>query len=98
MGFVGLFTLLAILLIDEIPPALNEPWSPGFSAFGGAILGNIVYTGGWFFELSFRLFWPRKAENFGPLAFKRGLIFSVGLCLLAIILDLWECIYRLLHS
>jgi hypothetical protein len=98
MGFIGILSLVTILLIDEIPPALNELWSPGFSAFGGAILANIAYTGGWVCELLVCLFWPQKSKNFGPSAFKKGLVFSIGLCLLLILVDLFEYFYRLLHS
>ena len=50
------------------------------------IAANACYTLGWVAELAARAAWGRHAPDLGPLLFRQGLIFSVGLTLLPVLL------------
>jgi hypothetical protein len=50
------------------------------------VAANACYTLGWAAELAARAAWGRHAPDVGPLLFRQGLIFSVGLTLLPVLL------------
>jgi hypothetical protein len=87
VGATGLFTLAMVTLLGSLPPHAN-----GFNLLGmlGAataygVAANACYTMGWFLDMAARRVWGRNAPDVGPLLFRQGLIFSVGLTLLPLI-------------
>jgi hypothetical protein len=89
VGASGLVTLGAVSVFFALPPHTLGPLSPlailaGAVAYG--IAANACYSLGWLADLAARMVWGRRAPNLGPLLFRQGLIFSVGLTLLPILL------------
>jgi len=85
VGATGLFSLLVIHLIAWLPPGL--PMHLGVQpilAFG--LFANVCYTFGWGIEAVMQRVWGDKAPAIGPVLFRQGLAFSVGLALLPILL------------
>ena len=84
VGAAGLVTLACVsvsfLLLGEfeLMPMLALPMVYGIAA-------NVCYTLGWMIELAARAVWGRQAPDLGPLLFRQGLIFSVGLTLLPVL-------------
>lgn len=84
VGGTGLATLGGLWVLSALPP-ISEPMPLGFAAAGAmvyGILANLCYTMGWGVELGARLLWGRDAPDLGPVLFRQGLIFSVGLTVL----------------
>ncbi|HET7464001.1 MAG TPA: hypothetical protein VFJ82_22285 [Longimicrobium sp.] len=88
VGAAGLVTLAGISLLSLLPP-----YTGGFSllpmVMGSVMYGiaaNVCYTLGWVTELAARALWGRRAPDIGPLLFRQGLIFSVGLTLLPVLM------------
>ena len=88
VGAAGLVTLAGISLISALPP-FGEPLPLPVALVGAMVYGiaaNGCYTLGWLTELLARRVWGREAPNLGPLLFRQGLIFSVGLTLFPLFL------------
>jgi len=51
-----------------------------------AALANFFYTGGWITELAFNAWWGNDPPRIGPILFRQGLIFAVGVTLLPVAL------------
>jgi len=85
VGGTGLFTLLVTRLIAFVPPGVPFmfDWRP-IVAFG--VLANVCYTFGWAVESVAQRIWGEKCPTLGPVLFRQGLAFSVGLTLLPILL------------
>jgi hypothetical protein len=84
VGATGLFTLAVAGLIGPeggMPIAMM----PQVALVYG-VMANICYSMGWGIELAARLLWGRQSPRLGPLLFREGLIFSVGLTLLPVLL------------
>jgi hypothetical protein len=89
VGSAGLVTLAGVSLLFSLPPALAEGPNLVGLAVGAMVYGiaaNACYTLGWFAEQLARAVWGREAPEVGPLLFRQGLIFSVGLTLLPLLL------------
>jgi hypothetical protein len=89
VGATGLATLASISLFLVLPPhTMGKPSLLPMLAFSAAyaVAANACYTLGWFLELAARAVWGRRAPDIGPLLFRQGLIFAVGLTLLPILL------------
>jgi len=56
----------------------------GIAVYG--LLANLCYCGGWAIEMTLNRLWGEKVAPVGPVLFRQGLIFSVGLSLLPIII------------
>lgn len=89
VGSAGLVTLSAFGLASLVLPWVSLPPSPApllavISLYG--LLANGCYTLGWLTELAARAVWGGRAPHMGPLLFREGLIFSVGLTLLPVLL------------
>ena len=87
VGCAGVFTLAAIHLLALLPggPQGGMPLEALFIAplvYGTA--ANVFYTSGWAIELLAKLVWGDRAPHMGPLLFREGLLFSVGLTLLPV--------------
>jgi hypothetical protein len=84
LGLTGFLGIVLFLLIDALPPrppSGQTDFEYLFALMGGAVAANICYTGGWLVELMLQLPWPRRVHQFGPTAFRVGLLFSVGVAL-----------------
>jgi hypothetical protein len=89
VGATGLVTLASVSFFFLLPPFTLGPLSPlAMLAFAAAygIVANVCYSLGWLAELAARAVWGRQAPDVGPLLFRHGLIFSVGLTLLPVLL------------
>jgi hypothetical protein len=89
VGAAGLVTLAGFSLVALLPPhpmpVGNLPALAVAAAVYG-ILANGCYSLGWLAELAAQRLWGRRAPDVGPLLFRQGLIFSVGLTLLPLLL------------
>lgn len=84
VGTTGLVTLAGFSLFFALPPHSSPPPAEfllvGTVAY--ALMANACYSLGWLAELAARAVWGREAPEIGPVLFRQGLIFSVGLTLL----------------
>jgi len=84
VGGAGLFTLGCLALFRLLPPGLPGPvfvWR-GVVVYAG--LANLGYCLGWVAEVAMRALWKEKAPDAGPMLFRQGLSFAIGLTLLPI--------------
>lgn len=85
VGGTGLVTLAGVFVFWSLPPSvMNEIELLGMLA-GAVVYGiaaNVCYSLGWITEMLARAAWGREAPELGPLLFRQGLIFSVGLTLM----------------
>jgi hypothetical protein len=87
VGATGLITLAAANAVFLLPPESRFVGLPPLLmvlAYAG--LANLCYTGGWITELAFNAWWGVDPPRVGPILFRQGLIFSVGLTLLPVVL------------
>ncbi|HEX8392564.1 MAG TPA: hypothetical protein VF665_09440 [Longimicrobium sp.] len=93
----GLVTLAVTSVFFALPPHSSVmPLSmmlTGSVVYG--VMANACYTLGWMAELLARRVWGRGAPDLGPLLFRQGLIFSVGLTLLPILLAVMSWVARI---
>jgi hypothetical protein len=88
VGGAGVVTLAGISFISALPP-FSEPLPLSVALMGAVVYGvmaNGCYTLGWMTELLARRVWGRSTPDLGPLLFRQGLIFSVGLTLFPLFL------------
>jgi hypothetical protein len=83
VGATGLFTMANAALIG--PPNGPDLGTMLQIAMAYAVVANVCYSMGWGLELLAKLVWGRRAPDLGPLLFREGLIFSVGLTLLPVL-------------
>ena len=92
LGATGLFTLAVGFAIG--------PWENPMDLLVGAgsyaVMANVCYSMGWAMEVVATALWGRQAPRLGPLLFRQGLIFSVGLTLLPVFLMVFVRIVMLL--
>jgi hypothetical protein len=88
VGMAGLVTLGGVELLSAMPPhGMAIPLLPLVAisvAYG--VAANLFYTLGWAAEVVARWLWGSNAPELGPLLFRQGLIFSVGLTLFPLML------------
>ncbi len=100
VGTVGItiFGLFDYLYFRAHPSEIDH-WVPFLSIFGGALIANFLYTGGWIAELLARCLWRERARYFGPIMLSLGLLFSCVVCLLPATLSAIGWLVRFLwHS
>lgn len=88
VGATGLVTLAGVSLLSLLPPH-PTPMSPLPMLVAAAVYGvlaNGCYSAGWLLDLLARKVWGRQAPDLGPILFRQGLIFSVGLTLFPLLL------------
>lgn len=88
VGAAGLVTLAGVSILSLLPPHA-QPLPPAVALVGALVYGalaNGCYSAGWLVEMLARTVWGRQAPDVGPLLFRQGLIFSVGLTLLPLLL------------
>ena len=78
VGTAGLVTLAGLSIL--IPEPMPQLFALGAALVYG-VMANACYSLGWGIELLARVIWGRSAPMMGPLLFREGLIFSVGLTL-----------------
>ncbi|MGB7575118.1 MAG: hypothetical protein WBN53_14800 [Thermodesulfobacteriota bacterium] len=91
VGIAGIVTTLLCIgsgLIGErvlgVPIGIPDP--PLFAVFAViayGIMANICYTGGWISEIIVAKVWQDQGHHFGEISFFLGVLFSIGLTLLA---------------
>ena len=96
VGAAGVVTLGGVSLFAALPPHSSFVPLP-MMLVAAAVYGTLAngcYTLGWMAELLARRVWGRSAPDLGPLLFRQGLIFSVGLTLLPILLAVLSWVAR----
>ena len=98
VGAAGLVTLAGVSLFALLPPHPATLSLPGMLAMAAAygVAANLCYTFGWMADLLARRVWGWRAPDLGPLLFRQGLIFSVGLTLLPILLAVLSWVVRIM--
>lgn len=87
VGTTGLLSLGLINLILGLPPLSGQaPGIPILPALAYGMLANLFYSAGWGIELLFNAWWRKDPPDIGPILFRQGVIFSVGLTLLPVAL------------
>jgi hypothetical protein len=84
VGATGVVTLAGAMLLGPWPADAHWwSWALPVAAYAG--LANLCYSWGWGLEMLARWVWGRNAPFIGPLLFRQGLIFSVGITLLPLV-------------
>jgi len=93
VGTTGLFTLAGVSVLFALPRHSSPIPLPVLIAapLAYGAMANLCYTLGWCVEMAARLLWGREAPDLGPILYRQGVIFSVGLTLfpLALAMMLW---------
>ena len=100
VGATGLVTLAGLNVLFLLPPHPQPIPLPALLV-GPLVYGvaaNGCYTAGWFLEMVARKVWGRQAPDLGPLLFRQGLIFSVGLTLFPLLLATLMWVLQLVVS
>jgi hypothetical protein len=84
VGATGVVTLLTVNLFAALPPFGFGPRIPAAAVAAYALLANLFYSSGWAFEIAFNTWWGNSPPRIGPLLFRQGLLFAIGLTLLPI--------------
>lgn len=81
VGLTGLVTLGVVAVFSLLPPStgLRIPWVAPV-AYG--VLANVCYTLGWFIESGLHVAFRGEIRPVGPLLFRQGVAFAIGLTLL----------------
>lgn len=95
VGSTGLVSLAIMGLIALIPPGIPgivPPWQL-ILAYGA--LANVCFTFGPAIEIALQQVWSGRVHPVGPVLFRQGLSFSVGLTLLPVFLASATWVVRL---
>lgn len=84
VGGTGLLTAGAVELFAVLPPSDSRVGVPLAGVLLWGIAANVLYTLGWAVESAMERAWKREAPLIGPVLFRQGVAFSVGLTLLPI--------------
>jgi hypothetical protein len=100
VGATGLFTLLACTaLMTFVPhPAPLDVRAMLIASAVYALAANVCYSLGWLLEVVALAAWGRGAPRLGPLLFRQGLIFSVGLTLLPVLVASFSWVARVVAT
>lgn len=83
VGSAGIVSLGIGMLFSALPPGSvilgSFPWQP---IVGFGLLANVCYTLGPFTEIAIEKLWGREVLPTGPVLYRMGLTFSVGLAML----------------
>ncbi|MBL8985315.1 MAG: hypothetical protein JNJ80_03525 [Gemmatimonadetes bacterium] len=82
VGGTGILTLMVANLFAWLPPDRGAGLPPLFAAVVYGVAANLFYTSGWMFEVLFNAWWKDDPPRIGPVLFRQGLLFSIGLTLL----------------
>jgi hypothetical protein len=84
VGGAGLVTLGLVNMLFRLPPHPNPTLIPWQAIIVYAVLANVCYTLGPIADVMLRRFLGNRAHAVGPVLFRYGFVFSVGLTLLPI--------------
>ncbi len=84
VGGAGLFSLAVVSIISRLPPHAFSMGVPVRVVAVYGILANICYTMGPVADLMLRRVLGQRAPAVGPVLFRYGFVFSVGLSLLPV--------------
>lgn len=98
VGSAGLVTLSVFSAASVLLPWANfgPPGAVLTAVAIYALLANGCYTLGWFIEVAARIVWGAQAPRMGPLLYREGLIFSVGVTLLPILVMTLATLLRIM--
>jgi hypothetical protein len=94
VGSAGMVTLTGLVVLHPnraefvVPELLMLVLAYG-------VMANVCFTLGWLAEITARFAWGRRAPDMGPLLYREGLIFSVGLTLFPLVLAVLFTIARM---
>jgi len=95
VGITGLVSLGSITALAHLPPSpdsFSPPWA-GVLVYG--VLANLFYTMGAPTDLFLRRLLGPRAAAVGPVLFRYGFVFSLGLTLLPIPVALLDWVLRI---
>jgi hypothetical protein len=95
VGTAGLSTLLVVNALGLLPPGPRFAVVPLPAIIVFGVLANVFYTAGSVVEVVFNAWWKDDPPQIGPILFRQGLIFSVGLALLPIGIAAVDWVFRL---
>ena len=101
VGTAGLVTLAGFSVMALLPPNPMRVSDLPALLVGAAVYGvlaNGCYSLGWLAEMAAQRLWGRRAPDIGPLLFRQGLIFSVGLTLLPLLLAVFIWVVRVVAA
>jgi hypothetical protein len=84
VGTAGVVSLAAFMFFAGLPPHASRPWIPWMPILVYAGLANLCYTLGPIADLALRRLLGERAPAVGPVLFRYGFVFSVGVTLLPI--------------
>lgn len=96
LGGAGVVSLSVVALVAALPPGGRFIGLPLIPMAVYAILAHVSYSPGPAVELALEKTWGRRLLPAGPLLFRAGLTFAVGLTLLPIILVTIGYIFRII--
>jgi hypothetical protein len=94
IGATGIFSLGIMAFIANMPPGSTGLPPATFILLYG-IVANMCYSLGALTECALELLWPGKLLPTGPVLFRMGLTFSLGMTLLPIIVMALDWLVRL---
>ena len=94
VGGAGLLTLASVTLLAHLPPHPMAFFVPPGPVLVYALMANVCYTLGPFGDLLLRRALGDRAPALGPVLFRYGFVFSVGLTLLPIPLAALGWLFR----
>ena len=97
VGAAGLATLGLASLLAILPPFSHSLSVPVGVIVAYALVANACFTAGWILELLFNAWWRDAPSRVGPILFRQGLIFSVGITLLPVVVATLEWGFRILR-
>jgi hypothetical protein len=86
VGTTGLVALGLIGMISVIPPGLPRLLPPWQAILAYGALANVCYTFGPAVEIALQKLWKHRVLPVGPVLFRQGLAFSIGLTLLPVVI------------
>jgi hypothetical protein len=96
VGATGVFALLASTAMMTFVPH-PDPLDFRAMLMASAVYGiaaNVCYSLGWLLEMVALAIWGRSAPRLGPLLFRQGLIFSVGVTLIPVLIVAFSWVIR----
>jgi hypothetical protein len=95
VGATGLVSLGIIGLISLVPPGVPKFFPPWQAILAYGALANVCYTFGPAIEIALQRIWKDRVLPVGPVLFRQGLSFSIGLTLLPVFIASATWVVRL---
>jgi hypothetical protein len=97
VGIAGVGTLAVVTALGYLPPGPHGLFPPLGAVIAYGVMANLCYTAGWAIESAAHAFFGGELLPSGPVLFRQGVLFSVGLTLLPIVLGLADWGFRILR-